>query len=110
MSAYVTAYNAGDIDEVMSFFSADSVITGHPYPVQAKGLDGIRELHIADREAAAAEDPYEISDLEFVGDTATWNQTWLSSTGQEFCHEGQTAVIRDGLILSWDWSSGSNCA
>lgn len=110
MSAYVTAYNSGDIDEVMVFFSEDSVITGHPYPVEARGLEGIRELHIADRQAAAAEDPYMISNVEAVGDTVTWNQTWLSSTGQEYCHESQSAVVRDGVILSWDWSSGSDCA
>lgn len=60
MSAYVAAYNS---DDIMVFFSEDSAITGHPYPVEARGLDGIRELHIADRQAAAVEDPYTISNL-----------------------------------------------
>ena len=109
MSAYVAAYNSGDIDEIMVFFSEESIITGHPYPVEGKGLDGIRELHIADRQAAAADEPYMISNVEVVGDTVTWDQTWLSSSGQEYCHEGQAAVVIEGIILTWDWSSGSNC-
>lgn len=110
MQAYVAAYNSGDIDEIMAFFSEESLIIGHPYPVDAEGLDGIRELHLNDRRAAAEEDPYTISEIEVEGDTVKWNQTWVSSTGREYCHEGQSAVVQNGKILSWDWSSGSDCA
>jgi hypothetical protein len=109
MTAYVTAYNSGDIDEIMTFFSDESAITGHPYYVEATGLDGIRELHIVDRQEAAVEDPYMISNLEVADDTVTWNQIWVSNTGQEYCHEGQSAVVKDGTILFWDLSSGFHC-
>lgn len=109
MNAFVTAYNSGNIDEMMVFFSEESVITGHPFPVKAEGIDGIRDLHIEDRRTAAAADPYTISNIEVIDDTVTWDQIWVSSTGQEFCHQGQSAVVTDGKILSWDWSSGSDC-
>lgn len=109
MNAYVTAYNSGDLDEIMVFFSEESAITGHPYLVKSESLDGIRELHVEDRQTAAATDPYTISNIEVDGDTVTWDQVWVSSAGQEFCHEGQSAVVTDGKILSWDWSSGSDC-
>ena len=32
MNAYVTAYNSGDLDEIMVFFAEESVVTGHPCP------------------------------------------------------------------------------
>jgi hypothetical protein len=74
MLAHVAAYNSGDIDEIMVFFSEESAITGHPYPVEARGLDGIRQLHVSDRQAAAVEDPYTILNLVVADDTVTWDQ------------------------------------
>lgn len=85
---YVTAYNAGDIDGVMALFSHDSVVTGHPFATEARGLEAIRSLQLADLAAAATENAYTISNVQVSGSTVTWGHLWVSADGQEFCQQG----------------------
>ena len=64
-------YNAGDIDEVMTFSSEQSVVTGHPFAAFTTGLAQIRAVQVQDIAAAASENAYTISNVEVTGDTVT---------------------------------------
>ena len=99
---YVAAYNSGDADAVMVLFSEESVITGVPF-FESAGLTAIRAVQILDINAAATEDAYTISNVEVTGNTVTWDHVWIDRAGDEFCLEGQSAVIEDGKILLWTW-------
>ena len=106
LEGYIAAYNAGDIDEVMTFFSEDSVMTGHPFAPSASGLAQIRSVQTQDLGAAASANAYTISNVEVSGDTVTWDHVWVSDGGSEFCQYGQSAVVEDGVFLTWTWPSG----
>jgi hypothetical protein len=106
---YVTAYNSGDIDAVMEVFSEESVMTGHP--AAAKKLTGLTQIRHSqveeDLNYAATENAYSISNVEVDGDTVTWDQLWVNKAGENYCMEGQSAVIKDGKILTWTWPSAN---
>ena len=106
IQAYTAAYNAGDIEAVMTFFSEDSVVTGHPFAAESAGLTAIRLVQVADISAAAAENAYTISNMEVTGDTVTWDHVWTNGFGTQFCVQGHRAVIQDGKILTWAWPGG----
>jgi hypothetical protein len=101
---YRTAYNAGDVDGVMALFSEESVMTGNSF-FESAGLTEIRAVWVEDINAAATEDAYTISNVEVTGNTVTWDQVWIGGEGDKNCIEGQSAVIEDGKILLWTWSS-----
>ena len=96
IEAYMDAYNAGDIDGVMGFFSEESVVIGHPFAAESRGLEEIRTIQTEDVKLGVG---YTISNLEVTGDTVTWDHAW----GGQFCVEGNLAVVQDGTILSWTW-------
>lgn len=104
---YIAAYNSGDIDGVMALFSEDSVITGHPFSASSTGLAEIRDLQVRDMVEAASENAYTISNVEVTGDTVTWDHVFTNSGGNEFCQFGQSAVVEDGMMLSWTWPGRS---
>jgi hypothetical protein len=106
---YVAAYNSGDIDAVMAVFTEDSVISGHPFTSEASGLTAIRGVQGSDIAAGASTDAYSISNVEVDGDTVTWDQVWVNDGGESFCRDGQSAVIKDGTMLTWTWSGSSLC-
>jgi hypothetical protein len=101
---YRTAYNAGDVDGVMALFSEESVMTGNSF-FESAGLTEIRAVWVEDINGAATEDAYTISNVEVTGNTVTWDQVWIGGAGDKNCIEGQSAVIEDGKILLWTWSS-----
>jgi hypothetical protein len=106
IASYTTAYNSGDIDAVMAVYTENSVVYGHPGTSEAAGLTAIRTMETADLSAAASTDnPYSISNVEVDGDTVTWDQVWVNYDDNDWCREGQSAVIKDGKILTWTWSS-----
>ncbi len=107
IKAYVVEYNAGSIDGVMALFSEESVVTGHPFDASSTGLAEIRAVQVADMAQAASEKAhYTISNVEVTGNRVTWDGSWISSAGVEFCESGHSAVVEDGLILSWTWPGG----
>lgn len=106
VESYIEAYNAGDIDLVMTHFTEDSVITGHPFDASSTGLTEIQAVQVQDIAAAASENAYTISNVEVTGDTVTWDHVWTNSEGNDFCQFGQSAVVEEGIILSWTWPSG----
>jgi uncharacterized protein (TIGR02246 family) len=107
---YVAAYNSGDIDAVMAVFTEDSVVYGHPFSPESAGLAAIRTAQTMDLAAGASTDAYSISNVEVDGDTVTWDHVWVNKAGENFCQEGQSAVIKDDRMLTWTWpSSGSAC-
>jgi ketosteroid isomerase-like protein len=104
VTSYVEAYNADDMDAVLELFTEESTITGHPAGPDIEGLESIRNLNVTDRAWAHADDPYTISDVEVDGDTVTWNHVWISSEGDEWCGDGNEAVVQDGSIVEWTFA------
>ncbi len=109
IEAYTAAYNEGDIDGVMVFFSEESVITGHPANDSVVGLTQIRAVHLEDLSFAAEENAYTISHVEVTGDTVTWDHVWVSDEGEKYCQVGHSAVIKDDIILTWTWPNSEVC-
>lgn len=116
LDAYLSAYNAGDIDGVMALFSEESVVIAHPtqdyvgepFATESRGLAEIQDLHMADLNAAANENAYTISNVEIIGNTVTWDHLWVNSQGMEFCKSGNEAVIEDGKFVSWTFPGGGS--
>ena len=75
VEGYVSAYNAQDIDRVMTFFADDAVIIEG-----AEGIEGaaaIRAGELAKFEVhAPGGEAYSISNLVVTGDTATWDHVF----------------------------------
>jgi len=116
IESYGEAYNSGDIDAVMAFFSEESVIVGHPLDFNntssgglAEGLTEIRSVQNRDLASAADTDAYSFSNFEVSGNTVTWDHNWTNSQGQEFCAAGNSAVIENGIITSWTWPTPALC-
>jgi len=117
VAAYLAAYNAGDIDEVMALFTDQSVIANLPALGRAglgenpvlTGLKAIRDFHVTDRAHAAGADPYVFSNVDAVGNAVTWDHTWMSNEGLRGCGEGHEAIVEDGKIVSWTFATVSFC-
>jgi hypothetical protein len=84
------------------------VVFGHPFSPESSGLTAIRGVQGSDIAAGASTDAYSISNVEVNGDTVTWDQVWVNKAGENWCRDGQSAVIKDGKILTWTWSSGNS--
>jgi hypothetical protein len=117
VAAYLAAYNAGDIDGVMSLFTDESVISNLPAPGRAglganpavAGLEAIRDFHMTDRAKAAGADAYVFSNVDAVGSAVTWDHLWTSNEGLRGCGEGHEAIVEDGKIVSWTFATVSFC-
>jgi len=105
---YQNGYNTGDIEAVMVLFRDDSTITDHPFVEETVGLDAIRTLQAADLSAAAESDAYEFSNVEVDGDTVTWDHVWTNDIGDQYCARGHSAVIADGTIKTWSFSTDAD--
>jgi hypothetical protein len=104
IEAYEAAYNSGDIDAIVAVFSEDAVITDHAmFRGELTGPAEIQSLHLDDMSRAAEGDAYSISNVEADGDTVTWDHVWTDNRGEEWCLEGQSAVVTEGKIVTWTW-------
>ena len=94
----------------MTFFSEESVVTGHPFDRSSTGLSEIRAVQFLDLAAAASENASTSSNIEVSGNMVTWDVRWVNDVGEEYCQFGQSAVVEEGIILSWTWpSDGGDC-
>jgi len=98
---YVAAYNGGDIERLMTLFSEETVITGHPFVPRSEGLLPIRGLQIRDMGDGAS---YVISNIDIAGFTVTWDHVWTDADGVDWCAEGHTATLSNSKILTWDFA------
>lgn len=105
IESYISAYNDGDLDAVMTHFTQDSVIVGHPtdFDPQADDIYSIERLH---KEDLQFDQTYAISNIVVNGDTVMWNSVW----GEDGCVEGHSAVVEDGTILTWTWGQFVDCS
>jgi len=105
IESYISAYNEGDLDAVMTHFTQESVIVGHPtdFDPQADDIYQIERLH---KEDLRYDQMYVISNVVINGDTVTWDSVW----GDDGCVKGQTAVVQDGIILTWTWGEFVDCS
>jgi len=105
VESYIEAYNNDDFDEVMTHFTDESVIVGHPTDADPEAPDiyEIRQLHRVD---LGFGEQYTISSVEVDGDTVTWNSIW----GEDGCVKGHSAVIADDKILNWVWGQFVDCS
>jgi hypothetical protein len=102
---YVAAYNSRDIDAAMAVFTEESVVCGRPFSSDSADLTRIRTAETQDLVADASTDAYSISNVEVDSDPLSWDQAWVNTQAESHCQNGQTAVIRDGKILTWTWPS-----
>jgi hypothetical protein len=104
VESYIEAYNAGDIDLIMSHFIEDSVIFDHSTSfVTTTGLEEILRMHNRDFSFGNG---YTISNVETSGDTVTWDSVWGDNFG---CVEGHTTVVEDDKMLTWAWGTQFDC-
>jgi hypothetical protein len=105
VESYVEAYNSGNFDELMSHFTDDSIIVGHPtdFDPEAADIGAIRRLH---KEDLSFGEQYTISSIDVSGDTVTWDSIW----GEDGCVQGHTTVVADGKIISWTWGEFVECS
>ncbi len=109
--AYIDAYNAGpgNIDAIMAFFTEESVITGHPLSSNdVTGIAPIKNLHQMDLSQTAVP-AYTISNVEVSGNTVTWDHVRTHVIFEDFCGEGNTAIVEDGKILAWTYVEMATC-
>jgi hypothetical protein len=105
VESYISAYNDGDLDAVMTHFTEESVIVGHPtdFDPQANDIYSIESLH---KEDLQYDQTYVISNVLVDGDTVTWDSVW----GEDGCVKGQSAVVKEDKILTWTWGDFVDCA
>jgi len=110
INAYIDAYNAGDINGIMTLFTEQSVITGHPFGFGGvTGIEAIKSLQEMDLRVAATENAYTISNVQVVGNTVTWDHVWIKVDGHSSCKQGNNAVVENGKIISWAFGTGKTC-
>ena len=102
VEGYVAAYNAQDIEGVMSFMADNAVVIQGSD--QLEGADVIRNAVLEEFEIhAPGGDAYSISNLVVVGDTATWDHQF-KGTAHTCNGTRNVAVIEDGLIVKWTFA------
>lgn len=103
LEAYVAAYNAANIDDIVELFDEDAVIAAHPGGTFT-GTDQIRALHLEEADGTVS---YTISNIEVDGSVVTWDHVWsgVEDNGDSFenCVNGHTATVENGQIVSWTW-------
>jgi hypothetical protein len=104
LEAYVDAYNAGDLEALVSMFWAIQVdeptIVGHPGRAVASGTDQIREVLGGDVATAAASDAYEVTDVQVDGRRVTFGDVKRDRDGTCSRGSGHTIVVVGGTIES----------
>lgn len=105
LDEFVAAYNAGDIEAVMTYFVPESEVTNHPTSGDVGGLDAIRTAMAEHRAQAAATDPYTFTNVLNLGFTLSWDHTWEDATGRQWCGTGNTASIAGGRIITLTYAS-----
>jgi hypothetical protein len=103
VESYISAYNDGDLEAVMTHFDDESSIIGHPTSIAASadGVENIERLHRFD----FVGETYTISNVAVDEDTVTWDSVW----GEDGCVRGHTAVVADGVIRTWTWGEFVDC-
>ena len=109
VEGYVAAYNAQDIDRVMTFFADDAVIlVGGERVGGAERIEGAAAIRAGTREEFTVHAPggeaYSISNLVVTGDTVTWDHVFRG-TAHTCTGTGNEAVVRDGKIVEWSFAS-----
>lgn len=105
LDGFVAAYNANDIETVMTYFVPESEIRDLPAAGDAGGLDAIRTALAEHRAQAAASEPYLFTNATNRGFSLSWDHTWVDATGQQWCGTGNTASIAGGKILTLTYAS-----
>jgi len=103
VEGYVAAYNAQDIDRVMTFFADDAVIVEGAERIE--GAEAIRAGELAKFEVhAPGGEAYSVSNLVVTGDTVTWDHLF-QGTAHTCVGTGDEAVVEDGKIVMWTFAS-----
>jgi hypothetical protein len=95
IESYISAYNEGDLDAVMTHFTQESVIVGHPtdFDPQADDIYQIERLH---KEDLRFDETYVVSNLVVSSDTVTWDSVWECEYTTCISAERSSAVRQTG--------------
>lgn len=111
VEGYVAAYNARDIDRVMTFFDDEAVIVG----VEARGggsdrIEGAAAIRAGTLDEFTVHAPggeaYSISNLVVTGNAVTWDHLF-TGIAHTCLGAGNEAVIEHGKIVVWTFASVS---
>ena len=107
--AFLDAFNARDLDRVMSFFADDAVILGAGARFGgAERIEGAAAIRASERRSfsvhAPGGDAYSISNLTVTGNTVTWDHRF-KGTAHTCVGTGNEAVVEDGKIVLWKFPS-----
>ena len=109
VEGYVAAYNAQDIDRVMTFFADDAVIVGAADRFGgAERIEGAAAIRASERVGFSVHAPggeaYSISNLVVTGNTVTWDHLFRG-TAHTCIGTGNEAVVEEGKIVVWTFAS-----
>jgi len=111
---FASAFNSGDIDQVMAVFGEGSIITKRGV-APSEGLEPIRSGFADELAQEGGNDLYfistyeAVSNFDVVGNTVIWDDRWVNSKGDAFCGVGHSAVVENGVIVAWDWGDTGWC-
>lgn len=107
LGQYVDAYNSGDIDRLLGLFAPQPEMDDHPF---ADALGGVNASAAGvHRDSAAPADPYRIESSQTEQNTVTFDDIWISGTGETWCGNGHEVTVEYGQIVSWLYSQPEPC-
>lgn len=98
--------NAGEVNELMTLYAEDAVVTDHPLdygdaPV-ATGVEEIRLLEVGVPGIQRAENALEYLDVQVSGNQATFVVRFFNAEGE--CFGGsRTVAVEGGKITRYEW-------
>ena len=109
VEGYVAAYNAQDIERVMTFFADDAVILDDAQrDGGAERIEGAMAIRASELEGFSVHAPggeaYSISNLVVTGNKVTWDHLFRG-TAHTCVGTGNEAVVENGKIVIWTFAS-----
>jgi hypothetical protein len=109
VEGYVAAYNAQDIDGVMTFFADDAVILASAERVGgAERIEGAAAIRASTLEGFSVHAPggeaYSISNLVVTGNAVAWDHLF-KGIAHTCIGTGNEAIVEDSKIVVWTFAS-----
>ena len=104
---YQDARNSGDVDALISLYTEDAMVTGHP--LDDDGIaQGVEEIRILEQEVPSiqrSEDATEFVDIQVSGSSVTFGQRFFPANGGCLGSSGHEVTVEDGKITYYSWGT-----